>query len=149
MALLSLPLVGSGNGRAISVRGCRSFVDWSAPLRSSLTRRRGKLGHARAGLAGSGGAALTVTWCTWFSYHVATTQVSRGHSSWVWGPFSALLVAFDIQPSSASLGCMRGVRAPAILLGGGVSDRPRPFRFWKPGPPPAPEPQRLAPEEGV
>ncbi|KAK1338534.1 hypothetical protein QTO34_001651 [Cnephaeus nilssonii] len=44
---------------------------------------------------------------------------------------------------------MRGVRAPAILLGGGVSDRPRPFRFWKPGPPPAPEPQRLAPEEGL
>ncbi|XP_045861591.1 protein CutA isoform X3 [Meles meles] len=34
---------------------------------------------------------------------------------------------------------MRGVRAPAILLGGGVSDRPRPFRSSKPRPPPSPQ----------
>lgn len=117
------------------------------PFRPSLTRRRGESGYVRAALAGSGdsgGPASTLTWCALFSYHVAATQV-RGRSSWAWGPFSALRVAFDIQPSSTNIGCMSGVRATAILLGGGVSDRPRPFRSSKPRPPPAPKISEVGP----
>lgn len=81
--------------------------------------------------------ARLVTWCALFSYHVAVAQVRRGLSSWVWGTFSAYHVVFDILPSFTSIGCMRGVRAPAILLGGGVSYQPRPFRSSEPGPLPA------------
>lgn len=99
------------------------------------------MGHvwARIGWLWKFGRASTVTWCALFSYHVGATQVRRGRSSWAWGPFAALRAVVDIQPSSTSIGCMRGGRAPAILLGGGVSDRPRPFRSSKPRPPPSPQ----------
>uniref|UniRef100_F6TVZ7 Protein CutA n=1 Tax=Equus caballus TaxID=9796 RepID=F6TVZ7_HORSE len=72
-------------------------------------------------LEARGSPVSTVTWCALFSYHVPAAQVRRGRCSWVWGPFSALRVAFDIQPSSSSIGCMRRGRASAILLGGGAA----------------------------
>ncbi|XP_036725338.1 protein CutA isoform X3 [Balaenoptera ricei] len=44
---------------------------------------------------------------------------------------------------------MRGGRAPAFLLGGGVSDRPRLFRSSKLRPPPAPQIPEVGPEEAA
>lgn len=126
-------------------------VDWLVPASLLPHREAGQIGPTE----GRDWLALETRWSS-FCHVVCAVFLSRGCRPGKkrslclgLGSFLRVTVVSDIQPLFTSVGCMREVRATAVLLGGGVSDRPCPFQSSELVHHPLPKSQRSAPKEEI